>query len=178
MTSHHHSQPGNAIELADRIEASAGLSITETVFDQENLHVAYYQRENDLDDGDRAIIVAALRATHKQSGVQSEPVAWRYKCHDGQIVFMETRLTDEQKARGYYRDEDDDDFDDDDGYGPFKWSDETPLYAASTLSSADRRMENAPKCGFCGRAVFGPCMSKAQAAGCELPPELSSTESR
>ena len=87
---------------------------------------------------DRAIIVAALRATHERSGVQSEPVAWRYKCHDGQIVFMETRLTDEQKARGYYRDEDDDDFDDDDGYGPFKWSDETPLYAASTLSSADR----------------------------------------
>lgn len=74
----------------------------------------------------------------ERSGVQSEPVAWRYKCHDGQIVFMETRLTDEQKARGYYRDEDDDDFDDDDGYGPFKWSDETPLYAASTLSSADR----------------------------------------
>jgi len=60
---------------------------------------------------------------------QSPPVAWRYKCHDGQFVFMETRLTDEQKSRGYYRDEDYEDIEDEDGYGPFFWSNETPLYA-------------------------------------------------
>ncbi|MGD9879143.1 MAG: hypothetical protein AB7U95_03305 [Reyranella sp.] len=33
-------------------------------------------------------------------------MAWRYKCeHDGKYVFMETRLTDEQKARGYFLDD-------------------------------------------------------------------------
>jgi len=60
-----------------------------------------------------------------------EPVAWRYKCHDGELVYMEKRLTDEQKARGYYRDEEDDfDLDDEDELGPFQWSEETPLYTS------------------------------------------------
>lgn len=48
----------------------------------------------------------------------SKPVAWRYKRHDGQFIFVVQRFTDEQKARGYYREEE----------GPFFWSDETPLY--------------------------------------------------
>ena len=49
---------------------------------------------------------------------------------------------------------------------------------ALAVSSADRRTDNAPRCGFCGRAVFGPCMSKAQAAGCELPPVVTSTNGK
>lgn len=61
-----------------------------------------------------------------------EPVAWRYKCEDGQFVYMAKRLTDEQKARGYYTGEEGEDEVDDDSavIGPFQWSDETPLSAA------------------------------------------------
>lgn len=33
-----------------------------------------------------------------------------------------------------------------------------------------------PMCIFCGKRVFGPCASKAMAAGCELPPEATSTD--
>lgn len=54
----------------------------------------------------------------------SDPVAWRYKTHDGQFVFMEQQLTREQRERGYYLDEDDDE----EVVGPFYWTDETPLY--------------------------------------------------
>ena len=64
----------------------------------------------------------------------NKPVAWRYKTHDGEFVFMEKRLTKEQLARGYYRDEDDDP---DDEFGPFYWSDETPLFLKTAQHKGD-----------------------------------------
>jgi len=58
------------------------------------------------------------------------PVAWRYRCeHDGKSVFMERRLTDEQKARGYFLDDIELEENPDTEEGPFKWTDETPVYA-------------------------------------------------
>lgn len=66
------------------------------------------------------------------TGREAEPVAWRYKCQDGSVVLMLKRLTDSQKARGYYTGEDgEDEVDGDEAVvGPFHWAEETPLYAS------------------------------------------------
>ena len=64
----------------------------------------------------------------------TEPVAWRYKCHDGSFVFLEKRLTGEQRSRGYYTGEDgEDEVDVDDPIvGPFFWTEETPLFTQTS----------------------------------------------
>jgi hypothetical protein len=79
--------------------------------------------------------VAALRAPRRD-----EPVAWRYKCQDGSYVLLETRLTDAQKARGYYTgDEGEDEVEGNEAViGPFYWSEETPFYAHPQPAGAER----------------------------------------
>lgn len=80
----------------------------------------------------RATEQDAIKAWNVRAGVaQTVPSAWRYKCQDGQFVFMENRLTDEQKALGYYLD-DDEDYGDEGDRGPFQWSDETPLFEGAS----------------------------------------------
>jgi hypothetical protein len=81
-------------------------------------------------------VVRELAAALRSQGGKAEPVAWRYKCeHDGKYVFMETRLTDEQKARGYFLDDIELE-ENPEEEGPFKWSEEAPLYASPPPSPA------------------------------------------
>jgi hypothetical protein len=73
----------------------------------------------------------------------SEPVAWRYKCEDGGYVLLVERLTDAQKARGYYTgDEGEDEVEGNEAViGPFYWSEETALYAHPQIAGAGEREE-------------------------------------
>ena len=93
---------------------------------------------------DVALKIAAIASRPPQVGGE-EPVAWRYRCHDGgqSFVLLEKRLTDAQKARGYYVGEDGDDYaeDDDALTGQFYWTDETPLFALPPAPTAPQEAD-------------------------------------
>lgn len=97
-------------------------------------HWLYYTEPQDTAE---AKIAAWNTRAHGRAA--EEAVAWRYKCEDGGYVLLATRLTDAQKARGYYTgDEGEDEVEGNEAViGPFYWSDETPLCTHPAASQGE-----------------------------------------
>jgi hypothetical protein len=122
-------------------------AIRETIADEWGSHLCYTSDGfgNRICDKDKhcrcadiARAVVSQHAIPPADALTATPVAWRYKCHDGSFVVRDQRLTDDDARRGYYTGGEDDD-DGEAFAGPFKWSEETPLYVTSEpMAGADR----------------------------------------